>query len=1164
MITNKIKIKLLAFFLLLSMGIGNAAVWKLDKTELHAPGSKDTLCLQITDNSFPFTSFQVDIHLPEGLLITGTPVLSSLTNGHTLSWELQDDGGYRCVVYSVNNKEMQTKEGALLYIPVQLTAGFTSGAFSTSNAILVNKQSEGLEIGNFSETLHAHVKEERIVVNVSGLEQIANSEKAASIDYTVFPEEIKQDVQVEYYINEDCSTKATEEQLKKEGIFYVKISYEKSDKYEAYEEIVMMSLTNKKDIREGNIEKPKASAVVKGQQLSFSLLTGGSVQDDGIPVPGVFIWTNGNSSVSTSGEYSVTFIPQNQMYYNTKEIKVEVEAKETCLIVAVGSSGGAVTVKGKTDDNIYVKEQEITLDAIPDINYRFVKWTLNGNPIEKGSRFTVKVSENATYYAVFEPIKHVVTIETEGKGTLNVTDENGISLTSGSEMQQGSILKIKATSAEDSQLSSLIINNDPFNGDKLKLEKETTIRAVFTDLKPNTYEVSVTPSSHGSLFLYKEDGSPIIPGSFVPAGTKIQAIALPDAGYEQASILIEGTKEQDDLYIVEGTVSASATFQVLTYQVEAHAVTSNQKEDHPNVEIKLTKEGDSQTYQNSMRAEYGATVAFEITPKEEGATLLYILANGREISPYDKLVVTGDLTITAVFNCRATIDEKYIMWPHQEYFYNGVSRNFVPFASQTYAGFSFNVQYQRVKDGNGKDVTDGPIGRAINAGEYKVLLSREADGLYNKFDMVYDKGLIIKQSTISVTAAPSSRDENPKTRPTEGVKIEKNASGNLITYQINPDNDLNKNNYKGTTYFYSTNPEQSIKIGNHSLLRSSQKGYVRITNGGLPYEEINEGIVQIHEGITVSIEAIPSNGYKFVKWGDGDNQNPRQFTITANAPDLTPVFEPKLELPVTGLSSNQSVYDGDSKTVSVVGIGEEVAKTCQILFFADEACTQLAELKNAGKYYIQVFRSEDATYKAYNHIFTYTITPVEPQLAKLKASDILAGQTLSNAELMGGDAGAAKGSFAWTEAGKKITKTGNFEVTFTPEDPNYTPATTLVKVNVLSLRSGEDTPGGSDDSNVPDDPTNPDGPDTPDDPDTPDTPTEVESIEGQTVVIAADQTIIIHPVQPISVSVVNAAGGVVYAENINRSTRIPVGQAGIYLIRINAGGTVTTQKILVR
>ena len=105
------------------------------------------------------------------------------------------------------------------------------------------------------------------------------------------------------------------------------------------------------------------------------------------------------------------------------------------------------------------------------------------------------------------------------------------------------------------------------------------------------------------------------------------------------------------------------------------------------------------------------------------------MANGKEISQNDVLTVTGDLTVTAVFDPRVNIEKTYILWPYQEYYYSGVSRNFVPFASQTYAGFSFEVLYKNTKGEK--------TAKAIDADNYTVLLHREEDGLYNEFKGEY-------------------------------------------------------------------------------------------------------------------------------------------------------------------------------------------------------------------------------------------------------------------------------------------------------------------------------------------------------------------------------------------------------------------------------------------
>lgn len=90
---NHIKQLFVALFLLLSAGTATAAQWKLAKTNLNAAGSKDTLTLKVSgNNSFSFSSFQVDFTLSEGILLDGTPILGELAVDHALTWSAQDDG----------------------------------------------------------------------------------------------------------------------------------------------------------------------------------------------------------------------------------------------------------------------------------------------------------------------------------------------------------------------------------------------------------------------------------------------------------------------------------------------------------------------------------------------------------------------------------------------------------------------------------------------------------------------------------------------------------------------------------------------------------------------------------------------------------------------------------------------------------------------------------------------------------------------------------------------------------------------------------------------------------------------------------------------------------------------------------------------------------------
>lgn len=1157
---NHIKQLFVALFLLLSAGTATAAQWKLAKTNLNAAGSKDTLTLEVSDNNtFSFSSFQVDFTLPEGILLDGTPILGELAVDHALTWSKRTDGSFRCVVYSAGNNEMKAPEGNVLRIPVVLTASFEGGTFTAKNGLLSNKASNGQPVTDLSGVaLTVHKELKHLVVNVSGLEQKANPVSPAKLGYTVIP--ANKTLKEAYFTDADCTKPASDADRKKEGILYVKLSYAGDTDYAEFEEVYVMSLTSKIAIDARKITKPQATGIKEGQLLSTSLLSGGSVKDeDGYTIAGTFVWTNGNA-VMPAGKQScsVTFYPDNSSYYNTAEVSVEVEVTPTYLVTATGTTGGTVNVLGKTEDDVYVKGQEISLVALPLPNYKFESWSVTGasETLPANDSISVKADNNKTYTANFSPIMHTVSIETAGNGSLSVKAEDA-EIASGASLRQGTVLQIVATPDVSSQLKSLTINGDSLKGNKVTLTGDLTVKAEFGQ-KAGAL-VTIKDVANGSILLYKENGSLIASGSTVPIGDKVRVVDLPDAGYSLggSGVTLSGVtgSTTTNLWTVTGDVTASATFGPKPYNVVASAVSSNPNETTTG-KITLDKSGE-QFYGTEVR----------ITGIEKnGARLLSILANGKEISQNDVLTVTGDLTVTAVFDHLVPIKREYIFCPYQEYYYSGVSRPFIPFASQTYAGFSFNVSY--IASDNKE------VGKAIDAGKYTVVLRRAEDGLYEEFYEKYpdpehpnegEVGLTIKKSKIAVMKAPEGNG-NPTTRPAEGTEVSINVDptynvSGVTKYVIKPKSDAAKKNYEGTVYYYSTNAPVELSFGT-SIWRSAEepKGYVHVTNGGMSYPE-TDGKVSIPAGIEVMLEAVPLKGYKFSHWKDNGDTNPqREYVVEKGVSGVEPVFVGKDNLEFK-LAQTSSVYNGAAQTVSVTGTGNEA---CQITFFFDEACTQPAVLKNAGDYYVRIYRPADAEYNEYKTEKGLRYTIEQAELAESKvtwpaASGILSGQKLSESVLQGGHAGIVAGTFAWSKPETAPTSTGQQEVTFTPTDPNYKPVSSKIEVKVVSATSSPTT-----DPETPVTPVDPVDPENPDKPDQPDTPTGIESIEEGMSLYTANQSIFVNMPLQVALKVVDVSGIVLYEGSILGKAEIPVGHAGVYFVRCEAFGDSFVRKVVVR
>lgn len=883
----------------------------------------------------------------------------------------------------------------------------------------------------------------KLVVNVSGLEQIYDEKKAAEISYTTVPESIQ--LSAKYYTNADCTMEATEADRKKPGVLYVKLTYAGNGTIAPFEQVYTLLLTDKKDLnKEENVSFrwPTATPIVKGQALGNALLTGGSVSVGELNVPGQFVWTDPSvEPAAGDGKYSVTFLPNNANYYKSVEETVALHVKDVFRLAVESGENGSAMLIGQTADGFYVEGEVLTLKAVPDANYKFTGWTLRTSgeqPVGKELTKEIKVSSATagTYVARFEPILYQVTKTVEGRGTLTVTaGEKNVN--SGEQIQQGVTLKVVATADKGYQLAALTLNDQALAGDKFTLLKDAALKAVFTEKPQERHTMTIDEVKNGSLIVYNENSLPIASGSTLNEGSTITVVALPAAGYQlQAkSLKVEAGDSSKEIADGKYTVAnedftVSATFEAKTYAVSVKAVGTDGKD------VKF-----SVTLDKSGNVAYGSEVNIKSVP--EGAKLVAILANGKDYgTDWNNLsfFVTGKLEITAMFDTRVDIDPNYILWPMQEFYYNGTSRTFLPFISQAYAGLVLDVKYQK---GN-----EAAIEKAINAGNYDVLLSHAQDALYKEFNHTYINGLVIHKSAIRVTEEPKDANGEPITYP-KTTKIKREEAANYIKFTIVPE-DADAANYEGIVYYWEKTAAQKAKFTTGSRLRASSDGGVRVTNGSVLVEGDFLAV-----GMQVRLEAIPNEGYAFTKWSDGETKNPRMATINADPEknNFIPEFEGKKEI---SLSVTNSTYTGVAQQPKLEGAGELSFK---VDAYTDAARTQPASaILNAGTYYLKVYRSEDKKYKAYqNDELTFTIAKADLKAADItwpEASEIKKGDALSASKLLGGSAGVVAGVFEWVTPEQQAKKEGDqpFELKFVPNDTKNYPerVVSTIKVKVAA------------------------------------------------------------------------------------------------------------------
>ena len=875
----------------------------------------------------------------------------------------------------------------------------------------------------------------KLVVNVSGLEQIYDEKKAAEINYTTVPENIK--LNATYYTDATCTTEATEADRKKPGVLYVKLTYAGNDTIAKFEQVYTLLLTDKKDLnKEEDVSFiwPTATPIVKGQALGNALLTGGSVSVGELNVPGQFVWTDPSvMPAAGDGKYSVTFLPNNVNYYKSVEQTVALHVKDVFRLAVESGENGSAMLIGQTADGLYVEGEALTLKAVPDANYTFTGWTLRTSgeqSVGKEPTKEIKVGSATagTYVARFEPILHQVTKTVDGNGTLTVTAD-GKNVNSGEQIQQGVTLKVVAKAAKGYQLATLKLNGQDMAGDKFTLLKDATLKAVFTEKPQERHTMTIEDVKNGSLIVYNENGLPIASGSTLKEGSKITVVALPAAGHQlkDKSLKVGSKVITDGKYTVANEdFTVSATFEAKTYAVSVKAVGTDGKDF--NVSVKLSQSGD---------VAYGSPVKIESVSEE--AKLVAILANGKDYgTDWESLsfYVTGELEITAMFDTHVDIDPNFILWPMQEFYYNGTSRTFLPFISQAYAGIVLDVKYQK---GN-----EAAIEKPINAGNYDVILTRAEDALYNAFKHIYTNGLVIHKSPIRVTEVPTDANGEPKTYP-EGV-IKQEDEANFIKFTIEP-KEADKANYEGIVYYWEKPAAQKAKFTTGTRLRASSDGGVRVTNGSV----LVEGDM-LAVGMEVRLEAIPNEGYTFTKWSDGKTENPRTATINADPEknNFIPEFEGKKEI---SLKVINSTYTGVAQQPKLTTDAGELS--FKVDAYTDAARTQPASaILNAGTYYLKVYRPEDKDYKAYqNNELTFTIEKADLKVNDItwpEASEIKRGDALSASKLLGGSAGVVAGVFEWVTPEQQAKEEGeqSFEVKFVPNDTKNYPESVEHKITV--------------------------------------------------------------------------------------------------------------------
>lgn len=1160
--------------LLLTAAVAATAqnVFSIKDTTVQKSDIANPVTLELAlENTDAITALQFDLTFPKGLTLESNSVQLNndrIMNEHELKMAAQNDSTWRFVIVSESNgnKPLVKNSGTLLSLPVQIGEGFTTGRLSMSNVVLTDRLGNGLSYSAELGQIFVQEKQKQNL-QIYGLEQVVNANKAAAISWE--PKDITPTPTVTYYTDAACTTEATDDARKAAGTFYAVVDFAGNEEVYALKDTFTLVVNNKKQISLG--EKgtvlPTATTLLQGQPLSASILSGGKAvialsETDTIPLPGTFAWKNGNELATTTGKYAIIFTPEDEANYAGSETTIQLDVIPVYDVLVNNPENGSISATGLSSNNRYAEGQTLFLKAIPAANYKFTQWS-NGVTTDTT---TWEVKTNGTISATFTPITHTVSFSVTGNGAFAVKTAAGEEIASGSQIQQGTELLVSLQPNDGNKLQSLTLNGNDFTSGKYILGQEDISFAVSFVEAPTEFPVVTAETQNGVVRLYKEDGTAIPSGTAMANNSTFKIMALPNAGYEVENVSVNNTAVTAESGIYTGTVNnkttVAATFKAKDYQLTIASENGTV----------VVKDG-STSLSNNASIPYGSTLTIEQPTATDNNTHRFrtLVVNGRKIESFPYTwKVESDVNISALFEELTTIKDAYLINAVQTYRYNNQDKRYFLSLTQTRAT-DFNIAYSKEGDANFSGIP-------VKAGTYNLTVTRPADDIYKAYTSgsgYFDGKLVIEKSKIAVWVAPTGTGNGETGETSVPATVKTETNGNITTFTYTP-NDAD--NYEPVVYYLSAAAAQTVTPGNAiwydnsseastSALRSTRmtkagessepvKGYVKVSNGGLPYIPEN-GNLSIPEGTKITLEAIPAEGYKFTSWSNGNAGSAIEVVVGVNTTLPTASFDLKGDLNAQ-LNTSSSTYTGKVQEVVINNVSN-----AQVGIYTNKECTHITELKNAGEYWISVYRPATATENEVRDTLAYSITQATPTVVAPTTMEIAADETLAQVQLLGGNAGTVPGSFSWKVATEQV-KAGknNYKAVFTSADPNYESVEVDVEVTGLSVTKTTDpdpenpeNPGGDGDGDG-DDNTDPD-------PEDPDKPTSIEEVASETLLVVRKGALEIHPASQVDVAVISINGQYLFKGKIESVTEVRLSHPGVYVVSFIKEGKAVSRKVRV-
>ena len=476
---------------------------------------------------------------------------------------------------------------------------------------------------------------------------------------------------------------------------------------------------------------------------------------------------------------------------------------------------------------------------------------------------------------------------------------NGAAVTSGDQIEEGSVLTLEATPEVGYELVHYTVNGVAIEGNTVTVDGEMTIGAEFA-LK--NFAVTIAEIAGGSLEVLYNDAA-LQSGATVPYGAELTLRATADAGYTFGGYLVNGTATQEETLTVTDAVELGATFTLNTYSFSFAELEGGSL---------VVKAGETELSTEAPVA-HGTVVTLEATPAE-GYVFKNFTVNGEAIEG-NTYTVESSVAFGAVFELQKFV----VTFAQVEGGVLVVKNGETAIESGAEVAYGTELTLEATAETAYDFVTFTANGEAFEGSQFTVKgeVALGAEFAKKSFTLTFAE---VENGTITVKAGEETLEA--------GADV---AYGTEVTLEATPAEGYefvsftaNGEEIEGNTYVYEGPVVLGAvfaKIPSFAVtIQPAQNGSLAVMLNG---EAIESG-VEVARDQELTLVATPAKGYTLKTFVVNDTETLETTITVSEALTIGAIFQERPEAEYTAPSGVGVDTNGYLETVTVSGAAKDV------------------------------------------------------------------------------------------------------------------------------------------------------------------------------------------------------------------------------------------------